>query len=103
MDLLQLESIHDRLAGVFTPLHLPQWETMLRNHPDKEYTEYILKGIQDGFRVGFNRNFCTLSSARKNMHSAEENVQVVDDYLESEKHRNVLGPSLTTYSLPDPP
>ena len=50
MDLLQLESyqgstgklsFHDRLAGVFTPLHLPQWETMLRNHPDKEYKEYI--------------------------------------------------------------
>ena len=41
----------------------------------------------------FNRNACKLSSARKNMHLAEENVQVGDDYLESEKHRNrLLGP-----------
>jgi hypothetical protein len=50
---------------------------MLKNHPDHEYREYILRGIRDGFRVGFDRHACKLSSARKNMHSAEENAQVV--------------------------
>jgi hypothetical protein len=50
---------------------------MLKNHPDQEYREYILRGIRDGFRVGFDRHACKLSSARKNMHSAEENAQVV--------------------------
>lgn len=102
MDLLQLEScqgnegklsVHEHLAGVFTPLCLPQWEAMLQNHPDKEYKEYILRGVRDGFQVGFDRHACKLSSTRKNMHSAMENAQVVDDYLEVEKLRQVvLGP-----------
>ena len=63
---------------------------MLQHHPDREYKEYILRGIRDGFRVGF---ACKLSPARKNMYSAVENAQVVDDYLEAEKLRQVvLGP-----------
>ena len=57
---------------------------MLQHHPDREYKEYILRGIRDGFRVGFDRRACKLSSAKKNMYSVVENAQVVDDYLEAE-------------------
>ena len=66
--------MEERLSGVFTPLNLPQWESMLAHHPDRDYVDFILNGIRDGFRVGYNRSsesWCALSSARKNMKSAE--------------------------------
>ena len=78
-------SVQERLAGVFTPLFLPQWEAMLDSHPDKEYVDFILQGIKNGFRIGYDRSKCKLSSARKNMRSADENAQVVTDYLAAEK------------------
>ena len=90
--------MENRLSGVFTPLNLPQWESMLERHPDKGYVDFILNGIKDGFRVGYARSSDSepaLSSARKNMKSAEDNSQVVKDYLEAERRRGVvLGPFL---------
>ena len=49
------ENVQGRLAGVVTPLKLAQWEYMLAHHPDREYVAYILSGIQEGFRVGYQR------------------------------------------------
>lgn len=63
---------------------------MLAHHPDREYVGYILSGIQEGFRIGYERGVHKLGSARKNMQSAAENPQVVNDYLEAEKKRGVL-------------
>ena len=91
-------SVDERLSGIFTPLDLQRWESMLENHPDRRYVNFILSGIKDGFRVGYHRpSECkpALSSARKNMKSAEDNPQVVRDYLDSELRRGVvLGPFL---------
>ena len=84
------EKVQGRLAGVVTPLKLAQWEHMLAHHPDREYVAYILSGIQEGFRIGYQRGDHGLGSARKNMQSAEENPQVVRDYLEAERKRGVL-------------
>lgn len=76
-DLVQLDScrpkprrwsVEERLSGVFTPLNLPQWESMLKYHRDSQYVDFILNGIKDGFRVGYHRSSeskQTLSSARK--------------------------------------
>ena len=52
----------------------------------REYVNYILSGIRDGFRIGYARSGekGQLSGARKNMHSADENHQVVTGYLEAE-------------------
>lgn len=82
-------TVQERLAGVFTPLCLEHWQSLLARHPDKEYVQYILKGIQEGFRIGF-ENSLSLSSARKNMHSAMDNPKVVSDYIEAELLRGVL-------------
>ena len=77
--------IFEKLAGVFTPLKLVQWEHMLAHHLDRECVGYILSGIQEGFQIGYERGVHRLGSAKKNMQSAEENPQVVNDYLEAEK------------------
>ena len=40
------------LSEVNTPLQLSVWERFLADHPDNAFREYILEGIQQGFRVG---------------------------------------------------
>ena len=49
-------SAEEQLSGVFTPLNLPQRESMLEHHPDKDYVEFSLNSIKDGFRVSDNRS-----------------------------------------------
>ena len=53
-DLIKLDSCHpksrkwsvdERLSGIFTPLDLHQWESMLENHPDMRYVNFILSDI----------------------------------------------------------
>ena len=65
---------------------------MLSGHPDRD-ADYIVSGIREGFRVGYSQGAKTtkpLSSARKNMQSAQENPHVVEEYLEEELARGVL-------------
>ena len=89
-------AVHKKLLGIHTPLVVAHWESMLASHPDREYVDYLIKGIRDGFRVGYQRVVGieqSLSSARKNLQSAEENPQVVEQYLSTELERGVvLGP-----------
>ena len=76
-DLLELDqcrpqsgkwTVQERLLGVFTPLHVDRWESSLTQHLDRDYVDYILTGIKEGFRVGF-YDVAPLSSARRNMHA----------------------------------
>ena len=82
----------ERLCNIITPLHIAQWEAMLENHPDREYVDYLLNGIKEGFRIGYGKSGSReeLSSARKNMQSAMENADVVSGYLQEEMRRGVL-------------
>ena len=82
MDLLRLDQcrpdiekgkVQGRLTGVFTPLKVAQWDHMLAQHPDRQYVAYLLSGIQEGFRIGYERREHVLGSARKNMKTAMEN------------------------------
>lgn len=64
----------------------------LAAHPDQRFREYIVRGIRDGFRLGFSYpNSCT--RAKKNMMSAEVHAQVVGEYLAEECAKGrVIGP-----------
>lgn len=59
---------------------LREWIKEKKDHPDAEFRSYILNGIENGFRIGFNRA-ATCKSASSNMHSAIENVEAVEEYL----------------------
>ena len=55
---------------------------------------YILKGIEQGFRIGVNSTY-NLISATKNMCSAALNSQVIDEYIKQESEAgNIIGPLL---------
>ena len=79
-------SAQEKLGGIFTPLKLEHWESLLASHPDKEYVNYLLRGIREGFRIGFKKSG-SVSSARRNVHSALENSSA---YLAEEKRSGVL-------------
>ena len=69
------------LTHICTPLKLQTWEEQLAGHPDQAFAQYILRGIAEGFRVGFNYQLQSLHTCKKNMASASQLPQIVSDYL----------------------
>ena len=72
------------LQQITTPLRLETWKEELAHHPDRRLAEYILHGIENGFRVGFNYNQQTLVAKGTNMLSAMQVSQVIEEYLREE-------------------
>ena len=64
----------------------------MANHPDRVFTQYILDGLQYGFRVGFAAG-TPLRSASGNLPSARLHPGVIDDYISGEvREGRMLGP-----------
>ena len=62
-------------------------------HLDQSFVTYVLDGLQNGFRVGFNSASVSLKSATHNMSSASLQPLVIDDYLHTELAKGrVAGP-----------
>ena len=85
-DLLALEASKPGVGGsrsqeVWSPLSLQQWSEALSNHPDKQFVDYILAGLRDGFRIGFNRQ-SPLQAALSNMVSSKS--EIIEEYLARE-------------------
>ena len=85
-------SIPSWMDGVVTPLRWRCWEQALSNHPDPQFRDYVVSGIREGFRIGFDYSKnCT--AAGKNTRSANQNAAVVSDYLLTEcSAGRVIGP-----------
>ena len=72
-------------------LNLQVWTQA--EHPDTGIKEYILRGLQLGFRIGFQHGKGMCTSAKSNMLSANQNPGVVDEYLQKEvRLGRVIGP-----------
>ncbi len=69
-----------------TPLISVAWEKALDSFPDQALTEYILRGIHEGFRIGFNYRL-QLRSRSKNMSSTNETPCSVVQAVEKEAGR----------------
>ena len=82
------------LQHVNTPLDWRRWSTYLAEHPDRAYRDYIVSGIRDGFRIGFNYSQAPhIRSSHSNMQSALQRPEIVREYLAKEcSEGRVLGP-----------
>ena len=97
-DLLSLEScqaphipaLPAAAREVTTPLRAEAWEVALRGHPDRAFVGFILQGITQGFRIGFDGSKGQAKSAARNMASALANPGPVDAYLETELTANCI-------------
>ena len=68
------------------------WEQVLANHPDHQFRDYVVNGIREGFRVGFDYSKNCVP-ANRNMRSANQNPTVVSEHLLSEcSAGRVVGP-----------
>ena len=75
-----------RMCPVTSPLfsRIGAWRARLRNHPDQDLARYVLRGLEQGFRIGFDHR-SKLSPAKYNMPSAREHPEVVDQYIREER------------------
>ena len=80
-------------CAVTTPLVLSAWRHMLISHPHRSLVHFFLQGIATGFKVGYDYTSTALKSAKRNMNSASEHMEVVTQYLASEMSEGrVVGP-----------
>ena len=98
-DLLALEfcrntaqHISPQLRSVRSPLSPTAWAAALSGHPDRALAGFLLRGLSEGFRIGFFRS-APLRGATRNMLSALQHPEVVESYLEKEcSLQRMLGP-----------
>ena len=67
-----------------SPMRVDKLLQEVLTHPDQSFVTYVLDGLQNGFRVGFNPASVSLKSATQNMPSASLQPSVIDDYLYTE-------------------
>lgn len=68
------------LSDIVTPLKLENWAIELSTYPDEQFRHYILSGIKHGFRIGYDYANHKLVTRGRNMSSALEHAEVVDDW-----------------------
>ena len=86
-DLLDMQSQHfpipvaQELAGINSPIlpFIADWDAYLRSDPDEYFKEYILRGIREGFRIGFYRSN-QLFPGKHNILSVSQKPQLVEEY-----------------------
>ena len=78
----------DKLKHIESPVNLRVWQQALSTHPDQQFAQHILKGLEEGFRIGFQHQNAQLQQCRSNM--ANKNQSIVSEYLDTELRRNRL-------------
>ena len=106
-DLLRLESATPPrhplpyTGTLASPLRAEAWRQALLSIPDRAFTDVLLRGIAEGFRIGISDE-SNLRSAGRNLKSADDNPQVISDYLKREVALGrlfQLPPALTSQSI----
>ena len=78
-----------------TPLECRERDQSLREHPDKHFVSYVVRGIREGFRIRFDYLSHCCKSVKRNVISATDHADadVIRDYLAKEcAAGRVLGP-----------
>ncbi len=75
------------LAGaedVVTPLWWRAWEEELLEHPDREWVEFLVRGVKCGFRLGHDQRKLKLEQRSGTMYEATQHSTIISEYLEKE-------------------
>ena len=82
---------------LLSPLQLSQFQLELANYPDQAAAAYILIGLWDGFRIGFEALSVSLQSSSSNIPLAFDHPFVINAYLQNEVS---CGPVAGPFSTP---
>lgn len=75
-----------------------QWESHLKLHPDQNFAGFIVRGLREGFHIGFSSK---CERASRNMLSATQHPEVMKEYLREEcSQGRIMGP-LDPSKFPD--
>ncbi len=69
---------------IVTPMAVGEWDTQLSSHRDESYRKYLVEGLWQGFRIGFNHGSAKCKSAVSNMSSASERPSVINEFVAAE-------------------
>ena len=72
-----------RINRIVIPLQVSERENLLLTHPDRQFVDYLLDGMKNGFRIGFDYSSKTVG-AKRNMKSAHQHPEVVQKYIDNE-------------------
>ena len=75
---------------ISTPLNVSAWSIYLWTHPHQDLAQFYVKGITEGFHIGFTYHSQCLKSVRRNLESARDHPEVVKEYLKTEVHMGRL-------------
>ena len=75
--------IDHRPAAIQSPLNVAVWKQKLHSHPDQDFAQYVIHGIEWGSRIEV-KEILHPCPQPKNMGSALQNKDVVDAYLQDE-------------------
>ena len=96
-DLLTLEAaVPDNVVlpaeclRISSPLNPDVWDLLLAEHPDRQFVEYIIRGIRCGFRIGCHASVQKLQLVSSNMPLANSHPEVIDNYLRDKLECNRL-------------
>ena len=81
------------LRSINTPLKPRAWRVEFSAHPDREYVQFPLEGMQQGFQIGFDYSNHSCSSSPRNMMSALAHPEPIDKiYLGGGGSRSYIRP-----------
>ena len=84
------------MQGTPTPvvgfLPIVEWEPFLLAMPDQEFASYLRRGIESGFRIGYDWRAGPPAECRSNLKSVQDNTKAVDAYIEAEVKVGKLAP-----------
>ena len=72
------------LRVISTPLRSAVWEEELQAPPDREFAQFLVRGLNDGFRIGFQYGTHSCVAARRDMISALLHPEPIEGYLSKE-------------------
>ena len=90
-----------RPPSVVSPINVEKLAAELSHHPDQQKVDFVIAGLRQGFRVGFNASRVSLRAASGNMPSALLQPSVIDDYLRNELDMGRIAGPFRTPPLPN--
>ena len=78
-------------------------EPFLKSHPDSRFAQYIHRGLQHGFRIGFAKPRSSLRSSSRNHPSSYSHADIVSDHLALEVrtgHLTIIPPNPSIHTSP---
>ena len=71
-------------SHIATPLRTEIWKEELRAHSDQVFAQYLVRGLEQGFRIGYRHSSHRCVAAKCNMVSALQHPEPIEAYLSKE-------------------